>query len=91
MTLQEWLDANPYAPHIAKDGASQVFSLDPALYRLDDFFVSSAVSGPSVMLVRRSHCRVCGENIGPDVIENSSCHARHRVSIHGRNRATLNA
>ena len=60
MTLQEWYGPKRvFIQAIGNQGALQVFTdgLDAdarwSLYHLSDYVVSSAVSGPSVILVRR--------------------------------------
>lgn len=55
MTWAEYQDAHPFLTRVTlASGAVQVFSRDPMLWRLTDWTVSSAVSGPSVILVPRA-------------------------------------
>jgi hypothetical protein len=57
MTLAEWTERNPQAyVKELETGALQVFNAMDArhgLYHLEDYVVSSAVSGPSWILVKR--------------------------------------
>lgn len=60
MTLQEWLDAHPnvrYITQTMRKGSVQVFvaQTDHDLSNLSDYVVSSAVSGPSFVLVPREY------------------------------------
>jgi len=66
MRLHEWQEANPdvLVQAIGTDGALQVFTTRPVvaamskrcvdLYHLSDYVVSSAVSGPSLILAPRT-------------------------------------
>ncbi len=52
MTLQTLLErTGDYSQPYGKSGAVQVFGNDWRYYRLADYVVSSAVSGPSIVLV----------------------------------------
>ena len=55
MTWAEYQDAHPFLTRVPlESGAVQVFSRDPMLWRLSDWTVSAALSGPSVVLVPRA-------------------------------------
>ena len=56
MTLKEYISRTGLVTITLKTGAIQAFTRctnEWALYHLDDYVVSSAVSGPSVILVKR--------------------------------------
>ena len=58
MTFAEWQAAHDVSClRINTEGGPinvyQVFSRDPSLWHLDDYLVSSCLSGPSVLLVPR--------------------------------------
>lgn len=62
MTFREWLEgsgavARTLTEHRGLPYSLQVFSEDRGLWNLSDYAVSSVVSGPSVILIRKESPR----------------------------------
>jgi hypothetical protein len=88
VSLAYWLEAHPkvFSKPFGKQGAIQVFSTDPVLWRLSDHVVSSTASGPSVILVPRINTnpaqRIRSTRRRP-VLGQKRLRGRARVSMQG--------
>lgn len=66
ITLKRWLSENSKVHYVDAGGVYYVYSRHPDLWHLDDYAVSSVVSGPAVVMVKKKNHKIVSNRISDE-------------------------